>query len=189
MSTKEDHGSSRAALKVQRQRAIVGTVSLIVALVYTQQASLLSFGTLARPGAGTYPMFIGVLFILFSVIAIVEPLRAMRRGIAREAGLIDTLGGDDVASAVELAQTDDGDARRAGFYVAALAGYIILLPVLGFTVANAVFIIIVAFVLGVDLTVRSRMFAAIVAVTFSLSLTWFFVSFLGTRMPQGWLFG
>lgn len=174
------------ALAVQRQRLIVGVVSLVVAVVHTQQSSQLNFGTLARPGAGVYPLFLGGLFIIISIVAILEPLHAMRSGSSRDATLIDTLAGDDVAAAVELAQAD-GDARRAAFYVAALAGYIVALPVFGFTLANIIFIAVVGLTLGVDLNLQSRINVMIVAVVFSLSMTWFFVSFLGTQMPRGWL--
>ena len=188
MQTEAD--TARAgALKIQRQRLIVGIVSLVVAVVYTQQSLQLNFGSLARPGAGVYPLFLGGLFIIISIVAIVEPLRAIRSGSSRDATLIDTMAGDDVAAAVELAQEVAGDARRAAFYVAVLAGYIVALPVLGFTLANIAFITVVGLGLGVDLSLRSRINVVIVAVAFSLSMTWFFVSFLGTRMPRGLFVG
>lgn len=181
----ETGDATQRSLKLQRQRLIMGAVSLVVAVVYTQQSTHLNFGSLDRPGAGTFPLLLGVLFIIASIVAIVEPLRAIRRGGGRDATIVDVMGGEEISEAVAGTKETGGDPRRVVWYFAWLVGYVVVLPVLGFTITNAVFIVGVALTLGVRLSVRSRINAVIVGLLISALVTWFFQSFLGAGMPRG----
>lgn len=184
----EVEGSSA---KTQRLRMIVGAICLVVAVVYTQQAVTgLSLGRLARPGAGLYPAFIGILFILASVIAIVEPLIALRKGRLREASIVDAIGGGelaDVASDTESVD-DQGDAKRALYYFGWMLGYVFALRFLGFVVATLAFMVGVAMTLMNKRGIRSRIVAVVVSVAFTFLVIWFFRDILGVSMPRGALF-
>ncbi|MEX2547590.1 MAG: tripartite tricarboxylate transporter TctB family protein [Chloroflexota bacterium] len=183
---------------MQRLRLVVGSISLVIALIYVQQTlSELSIGGLARPGAGLYPAFVGVMFIAASLVAVIEPLIAIRKGTVEDARIIDALMTDDTPMGdtdveeptsdehdpAEVAEPDD--AKRAIYYFAWLLMFVFTLPLLGFFVTTLVFLIGVSATLTNQRGLRSRVNAVIISILFTLLVDWFFADFLSISMPRG----
>lgn len=123
-----------------------------------------------RLGAGAFPKIVFAGIALVAVIAIIDALRKIPAGsYARFAG-----------------QTVAWVKRRHLVFVtlAALAAYLILIPLLGFSIASFVFIF------GLELVLMPRrpatlVIAVIVAAIFSFGLNWLFAEVFTVFLPRG----
>jgi putative tricarboxylic transport membrane protein len=108
----------------------VPLVLLVAAGVYLTLALRLPFGAAARPGAGFYPVIVGVFAILVALGATASAFRGAGR---------------TEADAVEL----DADARRrVVISVVALAAFCLALPWIGYPAAAFAFVTVVLRYLG-----------------------------------------
>ena len=123
-----------------------------------------------RLGAGAFPKMVFGALMLMSLVAIVDALRKVPRA----------------AYGRFASQTVAWARRRYLVFVvlAALAAYIAVLPLLGFSIASLLFI------LGLELVLMPRgwktlLIALIVAVVFSFGLNWLFAEVFDVFLPRG----
>ncbi|MCA0998695.1 tripartite tricarboxylate transporter TctB family protein [Alloyangia pacifica] len=123
-----------------------------------------------RLGAGAFPKIVFAGIALMAVVAIVDALRKIPS---------DAYG--------RFASQTCAWARRSYLVfvtLAALAVYLILIPLLGFSIASFLFI------LGVQLVLMPRrpatmLIAVVVAVVFSFGLNWLFAEVFNVFLPRG----
>ena len=143
---------------------ILPAVILVAAGFYLVQAAKLPFGTAARPGAGFYPTAVAVFACLLALIATIQAWRAPR--VVREAV---------VADADAPAQR-----RRVLATIAALAGFCLVMPWVGYPLAAC------AFGIGVLRGLGSRWSSAIVfGVASALGSHLLFAGLLDVPLPRG----
>ena len=109
-------------------RAAAGALGLLLAGGYLIEGWSLKWGSLSAPGPGIFPLVVGVLFALVSLGVIVEAL------IAKEPGAATFPTGPDL--------------RRLLIISAAFVAYVLLLNVLGFPLATALFVAFYCRVVG-----------------------------------------
>ncbi|GAW36966.1 tripartite tricarboxylate transporter TctB family protein [Roseovarius sp. A-2] len=121
-------------------------------------------------GAGAFPKMVFGALMLMSVVAIIDALRKLPSAAY----------GRFVCEAVAWAR------RRHLIFVvlAALGAYIVVLPMLGFSIASFVFIF------GLELALMPRgwktlLIATIVATVFSFGLNWLFAEVFNVFLPRG----
>src|SRR5262245_33542225 len=139
-------------------------IVLGLAALYLVQAWSLPFGTLARPGAGFYPTAVGVFACLVALIATAQGLaaRPARRGPVAE----------DPATPVRR--------RRVLGTTAAMAGFCLALPWIGYPVAACAFVAAVLRVVG------SRWSAAVlIGALGALASYLLFAVLLDVPLPRG----
>ena len=123
-----------------------------------------------RLGAGAFPQMVFAALMLMSLVAIVDALRKVPR-----------------AAYGRFARETAAWARRRYLVfvvLAALGIYIVLLPILGFSIASFLFI------LGLELLLMPRgwktaVIAVVVAVVFSFGLNWLFAEVFNVFLPRG----
>ncbi|GAB3458197.1 tripartite tricarboxylate transporter TctB family protein [Actinophytocola sediminis] len=116
-------------LPLWRGRLIAACVGLVLAVGYLWQALLLPLGTESRPGAGLFPVAVGVAFAVISVATGVEALR-MR--------------GADTT----LSLPRGSELRQMLIVLAALVVLLALLPVLGLLLSGSAFAVVTLRTLG-----------------------------------------
>lgn len=146
----------------RKGRALVGVVGFMASLVLIWTASQdYPIGTWERPGAATFPIIVGIGWLLASALVIWESRRA-----------------DLNVEKVELTRSD---VVKAGLILVAFIGYVALLPVLGFILATAIFF---ALVLR-TLTSLALWRIAAAGLTTALAFYGLFVALFGLPMPAG----
>jgi hypothetical protein len=144
---------------------LLAVALLTVVLVYLASAWSLPMGTTARPGAGFYPLVVGI----FGALAVLGWLTLTMRG-ARG------VGGSVAAVAA--------DARGRVLATAGLlVGFCLALPWTGYPLAALLFTAILLRALG-----ASTVTALAVAVTSALASYYGFGALLGVPLPRGVLF-
>lgn len=125
-----------------------------------------------RLGAGAFPKIVFAGLALMAVIAIADALRRIPRGAW----------GRFACATVAWA------GRRSLVFIclAALAAYIVAIPVLGFSIASLVFVLAVALVLMPRRPV-TLLIAVIAALVFSFGLNWLFAEVFNVFLPRGGL--
>jgi len=106
---------------------------VVVAGFYLTQALALPFGSSARPGAGFYPVLVAVFACIVGVVATVK-------------GFLSSPAGPIVVAADESA--DPGARGRVIASVAALAGFCLVMPWIGYPLSALAFVAIVLRRLG-----------------------------------------
>ena len=111
---------------------LVPLVVLVASGLYLTQALKLPLGTAAKPGAGFYPVIVAV---FACVVALVASARAFvsPQGVRAEA---------------PSGATDPAQRRRVWGAVAALAGFCLALPWIGYLIAAFAFVSVVLWGLG-----------------------------------------
>ena len=143
---------------------LVPAVVLAAAAFYLVQALKLPLGAAARPGAGFYPVAIGIFACLVGLAATVLAFRAPRTSRPAAAS------GDDVP----------GAGRRVLATTAALAGFCLVMPWIGYPLAAVAFVIVVLRGLG------SRWSTAVaIGVLSAAASHYLFAVLLDVPLPRG----
>lgn len=149
--------------RIQKRKGYlaVGGAGLLLSAGCLGASARLPFGELARPGAGVFPLLVGVLLVIGSLSTLWEGLRT---------------------APVEQVELPAGrDRLRLLVLLAALFVYIIALPWLGQLVASALFLILLMRVLSDVAWPRVIVYSLIISAT----LYAVFVRLLNVPMPRG----
>lgn len=141
----------------------VPLVLLAASAVYLTQALALPFGAVAKPGAGFYPVIVAIFAIVVALVATATAFRA-------------------AASAPAQADADWPERRkRVLVSVAALSGFCLALPWVGYPAVAFAFTAIVLRYLG------SRLWTAVVTGILSAVVSYvLFAVLLDVPLPRGW---
>lgn len=101
-------------------RLVLGLASTAVAIGYLASAYNMPQGDLASPGPGMFPVGVGFLWALASVVVVLEAVLSKRDA-----------GGLDLPRGFEL--------RQAVIFMGTLVGFIVVLPLLGFVIAASLY--------------------------------------------------
>jgi len=197
------------SLRVQRTpRWYTGRSELVVVAGVFVLAAFMTYGTatmqvpadVAFPGPQFFPMLVSGFLWLAGVALLVEVLRATRRshvaddpveisnemledlGAIDETGEIRIVSPEDVASSAKPASVDW---RTLGIAVAALAGFIVVLPVLGWIISAAALFWVISWAFGS----RRPLLDIGVSVIVSSLVQLAFGAGLGLSLPAGILEG
>lgn len=127
----------------RRGRAVAGAVGLVTASGYVFISAGLPFGTRVSPGSAIFPISIGIVFAVVSLLTVAEAFvsEAIRGDVEWPTG----------ASAVKSAAT-----------VITLAIYVGLIPYLGLLIASAIFIVAVIKILKPIPLIRALMLSGLI---------------------------
>lgn len=139
-------------------------VAAAVALAYTLLSLQYRWGTLAQPGSGFFPFWVGVLFIVAAAGVAWEALSE------RPAETIEWPRGVELARVVAIA--------------AIAIGYAVLLVLVGHAIAGASAAFAVMMVMGI----RRWWLAAALAVAVGVGSAYLFTDLLGVPLPAGVVF-
>jgi len=143
---------------------LVALAVLAAGAGYLASATPLPVGTAARPGAGFFPLAVGV---FGTAVALAWVVVALRR-----------------PSLAAAAPVPAGGRRRVGATAALLVAFCLLLPRVGYPVVAFLFVALLLRALG------SRWPSAVaIALATALVSTYVFGSLLGVPLPRGWLAG
>ena len=143
---------------------LVPAVVLVMGVFYLVQALKLPLGTVARPGAGFYPVAVAVFACLVGLVATAQAFRARRVALSEAAAEPD---------AVAMR-------RRVGITAVALAGFCLAMPWIGYLAAAAAFVIVVLRGLG------SRWSTALaIGVASAAASHYLFAVLLDVPLPRG----
>lgn len=154
-----DEAAARAS--ATRMRRVVALLALLGSAFLLYASAGLDVGTSARPGPGLMPRLAAVGLGLAALLALVEPV-----GPAADV--------EDVP--------DRSGAWRQGLVLGAMAGYIVLIPVLGFLVASALAMSVTSWVIS---TARKVPRAAVIGVVLAVVVDWTFRFLLNVNLPSG----
>ncbi|MBZ9894372.1 MULTISPECIES: tripartite tricarboxylate transporter TctB family protein [unclassified Mesorhizobium] len=140
---------------------VSGIVGIILAGAYLALAVRLPFGRMDRPGAGVFPVFVGIILIIASFAALWEGWR--------------------MNSIPSIRFPVGTDLKRVLALVALLFGYFFALPWLGQIVAGAIFCMLLMRVLSDTSWLRIIAYS----VTLSLILDLVFERLLAVPLPHG----
>lgn len=158
--------ATRPALDAKRKgRLVVGGLGLLLGLWFTWYTwANVDMGTQERPGAGAFPLIIGIAMIAVSVLTLVE------------AWLTDQVTGD-------MHLPRGKPLRTVLLMVAALIVFVALYQTLGQYIASSLFMIVSLQLLGSRSLVRNVLYGTAIGVAISA----FFIELLGVRLPAGLL--
>jgi len=140
----------------------MGALGILLSGSYLWGALQLPFGRPAQPGAGLFPVVVGVILLMASLATIWEGLR-----MVRHANEVDFPAGTDLVRLSKL--------------IVYLAGYFILLPLLGFPLASVIFCTFLIHALSDVSWLRCAVYAILMAA----SATYLFVHLLNVPLPRG----
>lgn len=146
-------------------RILFGVLFLAIFIGYYMVGNNLDDGTLARPGPGMVPGWVGVAGAAISVIVIIEALVGRS-----ESGTIDYPRGRDLKDVIV-------------FIGLVIAYYAVLIPLLGQYISSILFAVVFIRIVGRVSWVRSL----IIGSAMGLILTAFFSEILGIPLPSGTL--
>jgi putative tricarboxylic transport membrane protein len=149
----------------RKGRLVVGGLGLVLGVWFTWYTwSHVPMGTRDRPGAGVFPLVVGVGLVAVSILTLVE------------AWFTDAVSGD--------VSFPSGRSRRTVLLMgAALISFALLYQFLGQYVASSLFMIVSLGLLGTRSMLRNIVYGTAVGVGISA----FFIELLGVRLPQGLL--
>lgn len=156
----EDRGDA-VPMNVRRWRIGVGAVFLLAFIGYLVEAFSLPLGTPRSPGAGLFPVVIGVAGVAISAVVVIEAL-------ARK-----TTDDETLPRGAEL--------RNVLFFIGSLVAAVLLLPVLGMYVTATAYTAAVAWYLGPRPKWRGALIGAVVV----LGACVIFIELLEVRLPRG----
>ena len=168
-------------------RRLVGLAGLCGAIAYILASLRLPMGSMADPGAGVFPLAVGVAFALVSLGVVVEPPSqpadgGPTTGEPFAAGAM-TVDGEPITQDAADEEDRRGPRRRV-LLVALLIGYALTLEILGFFVGTLLFAVASIRLLGEASIVRTVLYAA----TMAAGSYVLFVTFLELPLPDGmWL--
>jgi putative tricarboxylic transport membrane protein len=148
---------------VQKRKAylVMGGIGLVLAAGYLGLSLRLPFGQMDQPGAGVFPVAVGVILILASLATLWE--------------------GWQLDKAVRLDLPVGADRKRLLSLIGMLVGYFLALPWLGQMISSALFCMLLMRLLS-DL---SWLRIAAYSLAMSLMLYFVFVSLFEVPMPVG----
>jgi putative tricarboxylic transport membrane protein len=157
-----------ASVTTQKRKGylVIGGAGVILAIVYLGLTTRLPFGTLAKPGAGLFPLVAGSTLLVASILA-------LREGWA-------------MGRELEVVFPAGEDRRRLVILVGALVAYVLLLPWLGQLVCSALLCMGLIRMLSSSLSWPRVVVAGLLM---SAALYGVFVMALKVPMPRGVLFG
>lgn len=156
--------------------AAAGLVAL--AAVYLWLATRLPMGTMAAPGAGFFPVAVGA---FLCAVGLGLLLRLLLRPRSRQPVAPTALAAAGEAQDPEMAAAPAGARRRLAVTAAALAGFCLGLPWLGYPVAAFGFVLLLLRELG-----GARWSRAALAALASAALSYYlFAVLLGVPLPRG----
>jgi len=158
--------TARPALGSKRKgRLVVGGVGLVLGLWYTWYTwANVPMGTQDRPGAGVFPLAVGIAMIAVSILALAE------------AWLTDAVSGE--------VTFPKGEKRRVLLLMGvALIAFVGLYQFLGQYIASSLFLIAGLSLLGNRSMVRNIVYGTAIGVVLSA----FFMELLSVRLPEGLL--
>jgi putative tricarboxylic transport membrane protein len=149
----------------RKGRLVVGGLGLVLGLWFTWYTwSHVPMGSQDRPGAGVFPMAVGVGLVAVSILTLVE------------AWFTDAVSGD--------VGFPRGEKRRTALLMAAaLIAFAALYQFLGQYIASSLFMVVSLGLLGTRSMLRNIVYGTAIGVGISA----FFVELLGVRLPQGLL--
>jgi len=142
-------------------RIAVGVAGLVFSVLYLVEGNSLSFGQMRAPGPGVFPMFVGVLFALVSLAAVVEAVFTRSPG--------------------ETRYPAGPDLRRLLLVSGCFVLYVSVLLILGFLISTILFVTCFSRLVGRVSWLR----ATIGGVGISLAVWSVFTLVLGVRLPAG----
>jgi len=157
-------GRGRAALDGKRKgRVVAGVLGVLFGVLFTWYTWVdVPMGTQDRPGAGVFPLVVGIALVVVSLFTIVEAWAT-----------------DQITGELSLPR---GEKRRRGLLMAAaLILFIAFYQFLGQYLASSLFMIAALFVLGTRSWLRNVCYGTAIGVGISA----FFVELLGVRLPEG----
>ena len=141
--------------------------------VYVANAWTLPLGTAARPGAGSYPLAVGIFGGAVALAWVVVSLRRARAGPDLES-----------AAGPPAKPRDAAAGRRVAITAGLLIAFCWLLPVAGYPVAAFLFVALLLRGLNAGWTS-----AALIALLTAAASHYVFGTLLGVPLPAGALFG
>jgi putative tricarboxylic transport membrane protein len=149
--------------------------------VYVANAWMLPLGTPARPGAGSYPLAVGLFGAAVALAWVVAALRRAPAG-ATGARAPETLA--DALAEPHIEPTDPSAGRRVAITAGLLVAFCWLLPLAGYPIAAFLFVALLLRGLGARWA-PAVLIAAVTAATSHYA----FGTVLGVPLPAGALFG
>ncbi|SDN56381.1 tripartite tricarboxylate transporter TctB family protein [Geodermatophilus sp. DSM 45219] len=165
-SSADSERDARSVLDGKRRgRIVAGGLGLLLGLWFSWYTwSTVPFGTQDRPGAGVFPLVVGIGMVVVSVMTIVEALRT-----------------DQVSGEIRF---PTGEKRRTVLLMAvAMVAFVALYQFLGQYIASSLFMITALAALGTRSWVRNVVYGTAIGVAISA----FFMELLGVRLPEGLL--
>lgn len=147
----------------RKGRLVVGGLGLLLGAWFTWYTwGNVPMGTRDRPGAGVFPLVIGVAMMGVSILTLLE------------AWLTDKVSGD--------MRLPRGEKRRTVLLMAAaLLGFIALYQTLGQYIASSLFMVVALSLLGTRSLIRNVVYGIAIGVGISA----FFMELLSVRLPEG----
>ncbi len=158
--------TTKPALDSKRKgRLVAGVLGLALGAWFSWYTwSAVPMGTQDRPGAGVFPLVVGIGMVVVSVLTIVE------------AWLTDAVSGE--------IRLPTGEKRRTVLLLAAaVVAFVALYPFLGQYLASSLFMIVALSVLGTRSWARNVVYGTAIGVAIST----FFIEVLEVRLPLGLL--
>jgi putative tricarboxylic transport membrane protein len=135
-------------------KLVVLLMILVTGVTYTYSASEQGIGSLTQPGAGFFPVIIGLLIIAISVILLVQNLPRWR----------ETLSKRDASGTEYL--------RPMILVLVGVAGYIVLLPVVHYPVATLVLCGYLMRLCGMKRWIHTGVFSAVISLSLYFGFTY-----------------
>lgn len=126
-------------------RLALGLVSAAVAIGYLVSAYNMPQGDLASPGPGMFPVAVGCIWVLGSVVVVLEAILSKQDA-----------GGLDLPRGFEL--------RQAVVFMATLVGFVAVLPFLGFVISASLYAAVCLKLLGPYSWIRSGVYGVVMGV-------------------------
>ena len=143
---------------------LMGVAGILLAAGYLWEAFQLPFGQPDQPGAGLFPVVVGVILLCASVATVWEGWRMERSGNDMEFPA-----GADLYRLLKL--------------IAYLFGYFLLLPVLGFPAASFLFCLVLIHALSSLSWLRCTLYGILM----SAASSYLFIHMLNVPLPRGML--
>lgn len=143
-------------------RMLVGLIALIVAIGYLVQSLGMPQGTLESPGPGMFPVGVGAVAVLISLLVIAEGALG-----------IGTKGSVNLPTGFER--------RQVLIFMGTLVGFILLLPLAGQYLAASIYVIVTLKFLGKLSWIRS----ILVGVLLGAGVSYLFAEVLDIPLPAG----
>lgn len=155
-------GTLRKLRTRNAERALVGAVGILVAVVYLREVSRLPMGTMQNPGAAFFPLVMGIAFAVVSVATVLTSLFPQQKR--------------------EDPEWPTGTGRRRLLaMMSTFFGYLFILPYAGHFVSSVLFCLLLLRSLSNHSWLRAGVWALLLSVTVHL----IFVGILGVRLPIG----
>lgn len=151
----------------------IGVLMLIAAVVYWLEAGKINISPLDGPvGASGLPKSLAYVLAALSVMLIFKGISATKHKVTDKAA--------EAAEAGSFSEWVKPHLRAVGMLFIGV-GYLLLLPLLGYTIAIGILLLVVSLYNGAGLTLRTLLVGVLGAIFCKL----LFVHFLGIPLPDG----